>query len=306
MPLLPLLTGLVLWGVTLIEWRRGRFRSNVLEQVATFLFFASLFILLLLMWPWPNVGHRARYAMYLGLAALVAHGVVASMLGYRAGRLVPARGSWIGPIVLGLMSMLCLLGIGHVFWAPFPDDQIVIAFPLEGKWAVGHGGPSVLTNAHAPYANQRYALDLLKVGSDGKCFQADGRQLHDYLSWRQPVRSPLSGTVIVAIGTYADNEPGVEDARNSRGNHVMIRSASGEIVLLAHLRQGSIVVDEGDSVSEGQLVAEVGNSGNTSAPHVHIDASRATRDGPVSVPMVFKETGAGLRRQRRGAVLGGS
>ena len=84
---------------------------------------------------------------------------------------------------------------------------------------------------------------------------------------------------------------------------MLIRSVAGEIVLLAHMRKESVLVEKGDSVQEGQLIAEVGNSGNTSAPHLHIDASRATKDGLVSVPMLFKETGAGLRSQRRGAIL---
>ena len=66
------------------------------------------------------------------------------------------------------MSLPSLLGVGHVLLAPFPDDQILMAFPVEGVWSVGQGGPSVLTNTHVPYANQRYALDLVKVGPDGK------------------------------------------------------------------------------------------------------------------------------------------
>jgi biotin carboxyl carrier protein len=304
MPLMPLLSGLIQCAGTLIERRRGTFRSSVLEQVAGSLFLASLSILFLLIWPWAMVGNLARYAMYLGLAVVAAHGGVASLLAYRAGKLLPARTGWVGSGLLVLMSLLWLVGVGHVFLAPFPDDQILIAFPGEGDWSVGQGGPSVLTNAHIPYANQRYALDLVKVGPDGKAFKGDGRQLPDYFSWGQAVRAPLSGKVTEAEKTYPDNEPGRFDDRDSRGNHVLIRSGAGEIVLLAHLRKESVLVEEGDWVQEGQVIAEVGNSGNTSAPHLHIDASRATQSGLVSVPMVFKETGAGLRSQRRGATLG--
>jgi Peptidase family M23 len=306
MSLLPLLSGVIQWVETLIAWRRGVFRSSALEQMAASLFLTSLSVLMFLMWPWSVVGNRARYAMYLGLALLVAHGIVASLLASRAGRHLPARGGWIASAFLGLISLPCLLGVGHILLAPFPEDRVLIAFPLEGDWAVGQGGPSVLTNDHVRYADTRYALDLIKVGPDGKCFKAEGRRLQDHLSWGQPVRAPLPGTVMAAVETYPDNEVGRVSRGDTRGNHVLIRSAADEIILLAHLGRGSVVVDVGDSVQEGQLIAEVGNSGNTSAPHLHIDATRPAQDGPVSVPMVFKDIGAGPRSQRRGVILGRS
>lgn len=303
MPLFPLLSGLIQFGVTLIEWRRRTFRSSVVEQAAVSLFLVSLSTLFLLIWPWAVVGNLARQAMYLGVAVVALHGVVATTLAYRAGKLQPARSGWVASSLLVLISLPCLLGVSHVFLAPFPDDQILLAFPLDGTWSVGQGGPSVLTNAHVPYANQRYALDLVKVGADGKGFTGDGRRPEGHLSWAQTVRAPVSGTVIEAIQTYPDNEPGRVDDRESRGNHVLIRSVTGEVILLAHLRKESVLVERGDSVQEGQLVAQVGNSGNSSAPHLHIDASRQTQAGLVSVPMFFKELGAGLRSQRRGATL---
>jgi hypothetical protein len=306
MPFFPLLFGLTQCGATLMEVRRGTFRSSVLEQLATSLLGASVAILLLMVLPWQVLGHLPRYAMYLGLAVVAAHAVVASILSYRAGRVLPARAGWVVSALLVLMSLPCLLAVGHVLLAPVPDDQILIAFPADGDWAVGQGGPSVLTNDHVRYANQRYALDLVKVGPDGKGVKGDGRQLQDYPSWGQALGAPLPGTVIEAIETYLDNQPGQVDDGDTRGNHVLIRSAAGEHVLLAHLRKGSILVEKGDSVQEGQLIAEAGNSGNTSGPHLHIEASRATQDGLVSVPMVFKEIGAGLRNQRRGAILGRS
>ena len=277
-----------------------------LEQLAASLFLASLLLLVLLIWPWAVVGNLPRYAIYLGLAVVAAQGVVASILAYRAGRLLPTRAGWMASALLVLMGVPCLLGVGHVLLVPIPDDQILIAFPADGDWSVGHGGASVLTNAHVPYPSERYALDIVKVGPDGKCFKGDGRELQDHFSWGQALRAPVSGTVIEAVEAYPDNQPGQVDDRDSRGNHVLIRSTAGDVILLAHLRKESVLVEKGDSVQEGQLIAEAGNSGNTSAPHLHIDASRATQEGLSSVPIVFKETGAGLRSQRRGAILSGS
>lgn len=45
-------------------------------------------------------------------------------------------------------------------------------------------------------------------------------------------------------------------------------------VLLAHMREGSVAVRQGQSVQTGQKLGEVGASGNTATPHLHIHAQR--------------------------------
>lgn len=43
-------------------------------------------------------------------------------------------------------------------------------------------------------------------------------------------------------------------------------------MLLAHMKKGSLVVKEDIPVKTGDLIGQVGNSGNTSEPHLHIHA----------------------------------
>src|SRR5690606_3865299 len=57
------------------------------------------------------------------------------------------------------------------------------------------------------------------------------------------------------------------------GNHVVIEVAGGHVVLLAHLRRGSLRVHPGRRVSAGDVVGECGNSGNSTEPHVHVQVS---------------------------------
>jgi murein DD-endopeptidase MepM/ murein hydrolase activator NlpD len=59
------------------------------------------------------------------------------------------------------------------------------------------------------------------------------------------------------------------------GNHVVIQTGEETFVLMAHLRRGSIRVTQGALVSGGELVAECGNSGNTTEPHVHLQVMDA-------------------------------
>jgi len=72
---------------------------------------------------------------------------------------------------------------------------------------------------------------------------------------------------------------------------------------MAHLSPGSIQVKVGDHVTVGQPIAKVGNSGNTSEPHLHIQAQTlgtgigdvATMDIPTvlhtlhTYPLVFTD-----------------
>jgi len=66
---------------------------------------------------------------------------------------------------------------------------------------------------------------------------------------------------------------------------------NGIEILLAHLEQGSVMVQPGDRVAQGQQVGAVGNSGNTSEPHLHIHAQRGGSDEAfldgAPVPILF-------------------
>jgi murein DD-endopeptidase MepM/ murein hydrolase activator NlpD len=56
---------------------------------------------------------------------------------------------------------------------------------------------------------------------------------------------------------------------NVDGNHIVIDLGNGIFAFYAHLQKGSVSVSKGDQVKRGQLLAKLGNTGNTSAPHLH-------------------------------------
>ena len=124
-----------------------------------------------------------------------------------------------------------------------------------------------------------------------------------------PILAPIAGTVVIAH----DGEPD-HDGRRSQlglvaymlgqtgrartggaalaGNHVVIAvQPGGPFVLLAHLRRGTVAVAAGQQVQVGQQVAECGNSGNSTEPHVHVQVSDSTR-WPTArgVPLLFRRT----------------
>ena len=86
--------------------------------------------------------------------------------------------------------------------------------------------------------------------------------------------------------------PPERDEDHPEGNLIGIQNED-ITVYMAHLMKGSLLVKEGEGVKEGQPVARVGNTGDTSKPHLHIHAERGVKEGEISggegVPILFDE-----------------
>jgi hypothetical protein len=117
------------------------------------------------------------------------------------------------------------------------SQPVTIGSPLATDWYVGQGGHAELVNYHHVTSTQRDALDILQI--------VDG---------------------------HPDQRIGTVDNRHQAGNHVVIDIGRGRFIMMGHLRPGSIRVRVGDRVRAGQEIAQVGNSGNTDQPHLHIQA----------------------------------
>lgn len=55
------------------------------------------------------------------------------------------------------------------------------------------------------------------------------------------------------------------------GNYIVIQHADGNYTLYAHLHANTINVRAGDTVEQGQVIAKVGTSGNSTGPHLHFE-----------------------------------
>ncbi|MEZ0090150.1 M23 family metallopeptidase [Streptacidiphilus sp. EB129] len=191
-------------------------------------------------------------------------------------------------------AMLCLT-TGALLWSRRHRWGVAVTapirFPLRGNWYVGQGGGRLL-NHHFGVPEQRGALDIVRVGAAGSRRGAVDR-LDSYLAYGAKVYAPCDGRVVSAVDGVEDQVPGVIRYGPLYGNHVFIDTGA-ETVKLAHLRPGTVAVTPGQSVRTGDLLGEVGNSGNTTEPHLHIHAER---EG-VGLDLQFADVRGSLHRGR--------
>ena len=168
--------------------------------------------------------------------------------------------------------------------------QTPLSLPFKGRWLVFWGGDTIELNYHHDVPNQRFAFDLLGVGDDGKTRRGDGARNEDYYAFGREVLAPADGMVVEVIEGVRDNIPGTMNPFSAVGNCVIIQHRADEVSVLAHFKQGSIVVKAGDKVKGGQLLGQCGNSGNSSEPHVHyhLQNSPVLPDG-LGIKCVFQK-----------------
>lgn len=218
--------------------------------------------------------------------------VLALMIGLR--RHKPQRklpSSWLGWIaMIGFVAFGVFAGNEAVqSWAgQFPPSipAVDLAFPLRGgDYLILNGGSDIRINAHLKtmdesvprfraYRGQSYGIDIIQIDPLG--LRANGLVPSDpaaYQIYGEPVLAPCPGKIVQAIDGFPDMTIPQIDPVNRAGNYVILRCGDTD-VLLAHFRPQSLSVKIGTVVKVGDRIAEVGNSGASDEPHLHINAQR--------------------------------
>jgi hypothetical protein len=213
--------------------------------------------------------------------------VAACVVGYRRIRAPETAHGFLQAAVAWTVSLGLIVLMSGFLWFSLrgyrtPDGAVDLASPLRGTHVVLNGGVSPFTNGHFRVHPQDYALDILGVNAFGAraALFGSSRDLESYVIYGQPIFSPCDGKISVTADGLPDHIPPAGDTENLAGNHVLIECGDFE-VLVAHLRQHSVRVTIGDVVAVGDPLGEVGNSGNTSEPHLHIHAERGGEPGVI-------------------------
>lgn len=141
--------------------------------------------------------------------------------------------------------------------------------PFKGTWFVFWGGELENQNYHMGNIHQQYAYDLLRV-ENGASYAGDPTKNESYLAFGREIIAPCDGTIVLAIDGVPDNKPGELNPIHVTGNTLVLKTNAGEFILFGHLKEGSIAVHKDQEVLQGTYLAQCGNSGNSSEPHLHL------------------------------------
>lgn len=261
--------------------------------------------------PRLRPGKAGMVCWYYGSESILWWGLAVGLLACALSRSAWRRPFW-NPWRAGGYAMIAVLVLVPPTYRAYPSShagspsRVRFRVPMDGPVTVGWGGDTPDVNYHVIAPDQRWAYDLL-VTVDGSTHRGDGRECVDYYIYARPVLAPADGTVRAVVDGDPDMRIGKLDGGASPAeNHVVLDVAPGEFLYLCHLKPGSLRIEEGDAVVRGQEIARVGNSGNTSEPHLHIHLQDTTvPDIAEGIPLYFHGYRSSGRLVDRGMHCGG-
>jgi len=164
---------------------------------------------------------------------------------------------------------MCLVTDGHDFLSHHRRNLLLTDPFIQQMGITGNGS--------------RFGYDFVLVDHERRMFKNTPQRSEDFFCWGKPVLCPGDGKVASMFDGLPDNplyqppafdpEAHIKDPKTSMerhmGNYVMIDHGNNEFSLLAHMQKGSVQVNAGDKVARGELIGQIGNSGDSIFPHIH-------------------------------------
>ncbi|WP_395110190.1 M23 family metallopeptidase [Actinomadura sp. SCN-SB] len=188
--------------------------------------------------------------------------------------------------------------------------SIDLEYPFAGRWLVQNSPANRVPSHGTTLFATSYAIDFVPVGDSGRTAPVTFGSLvrpeppEKFPGFGRPILAPVEGVVVAAHDAEADHAayrglPSISYALTQRrraaagwvalaGNHVLIESR-GVVVALCHLQHSTVEVRLGQRVLVGDLLGRCGNSGNSTEPHVHVQAiDNRDVEHANAVPLTFR------------------
>ena len=203
-------------------------------------------------------------------------------------------------------------------------EPVRLALPFDGRWLTQNSPARRVPSHGTDLLGGRYAIDFVGVDDTNRSSARNDwrtalstEPVQRFFAFGRPILAPIDGTVVqvhdgeadhaarrsqfalagYALGQAARLRAGVAAIA---GNYVVLARDLGTYVALVHLRRGTVEVTAGDHVATGQSLAECGNSGNSTQPHVHVQAMDSLDFGAAQgLPIAFERYREWLRSDRQ-------
>jgi len=196
---------------------------------------------------------------------------------------------------------------------------LAVDFPVRGVWITPNSPGTKIPSHGTTSFGEAYAIDFVMINGEDKLrkpyrssflrYLLQGVPLSDFYGWGQTVYSPINGQVIAVVNDIEErsNVNPFTDLRYMRkatkeyinnntkpetiaGNHVLIKLNEHQYALLAHFVKGSIKVFPGKTVERNQPLGQLGHSGNSTMPHLHMQfMDNSDFSIAQGIPFVFRE-----------------
>lgn len=177
-------------------------------------------------------------------------------------------------------------------------EALIVEFPLRGEWLSPNTPGTKVPSHGTDQLGARYAYDFLQVDWERKGWPSYdvhwlrylifGVPLDKCYCWGQEVYAPCDGVIVksedgyrersrvhllsdmfVAVKSVYAFNPGKDNLQFVAGNYIIMKCREDVYAGLVHLQKGSIRVSSGQSVKKGDVLGNVGHSGNSFSPHLH-------------------------------------
>lgn len=188
--------------------------------------------------------------------------------------------------------------------------SVDLEYPFVGRWLTQNSPANRVPSHGTTLFGSAYAIDFVPVNDAGRTASFTFASLvrpepaDRFPGFGRPLLAPIEGTVVAVHDTEPDHEsyrglPSVGYALTQRrraaagwlalaGNHVLIDTV-GAVIALCHLQQGSVQARPGQRLRPGEMLGRCGNSGNSTEPHVHLQAIDGLGvDRASAVPITFR------------------
>ncbi len=132
--------------------------------------------------------------------------------------------------------------------------------------------------AHIP---GRFAIDWIKVDHQGRYVHGEEDKATHWLSYGAEVLAVADGVIASARDDILENPSVTANASNkvpleqASGNYVSLDLGDGRHVFYEHLKPRSVRVKPGEHVRRGQVIGQLGYTGESTGPHLHLHVADA-------------------------------
>lgn len=160
---------------------------------------------------------------------------------------------------------------------------ISMKLPFWGNWKVTQGWNGEITHKD----DWRHAWDFEIVDENGSTYEGAGDKLSDYYCYNKPIVAPADGIIVEIESNIEDNSVGKVNLKNNWGNSIIIKHDDRHYSQLSHLKKDSVKVVIGQHVKQGEIIANLGNSGRSPYPHLHFQFQKEPKIGSPTIDYPF-------------------